>query len=475
MHIVQIGSEIAPFAKVGGLGDVMMGLSIALSEQGHDVDIFVPKYDCFVGVKKWSPFKKSVPSFFKGTWHTNHLYKTALTDSLDITAFESTSPENFFNRGVIYGCPDDVDRFLYFSRASLDYLMAHKKVPDILHIHDWQAAVIAVLIREPEFRDHFKKTKVLLTIHNMEYQGWCSDHNLDAIGMKGPYDQLKTPFSKDINLLKGGILSADAVTTVSATYAQEVLTKEGGKGLEGAIAEIGDRFSGIVNGLDYDYWNPETDPFLTSHYSMKSLSGKAKMKKKVQEELGLETASGQPLLATVCRLVPQKGVALIRYALEKAEQFGVQCVVLGTAPDPKIHAEFLELQKKYEASRHVRIVLKNEEAFAHRLYAAADLFFVPSIFEPCGLTQMIALRYGALPVVRKTGGLADTVFDLKNGFVFETADFGGVDYALIRAVELYTKNQAAFHHLQKCGMQMDYSWKRPSDLYLALYKHILLS
>jgi len=483
MHIVQIGAEVAPYAKVGGLADVMMGLSIALQEKGHEVDIFIPKYDCIVGVKKWTLFKKDAPSFFHGQWHANHLYKAPLTDTLDITAFESTYVADFFNRGAIYGFPDDVDRFLYFSRACLDYLMAQKKVPDIIHIHDWQAAAIAFMIREPEFREHFKKTKVILTIHNMAYQGWCSDHNLDAVGMKGPYTELKLPFSKDVNLLKGGIVFADAVTTVSTTYAREVLTEVGGKGLEKTLQEQGLKFTGVVNGLDYAYWNPAHDTFLAHPYSVQHLAGKKKMKQAVQEELGLDTAVDLPLLSTICRLVPQKGVELIRYALEQAENFGMQCVVLGSAPDPKIAAEFVALQKKFQMSKNVRVVLKNEEAFAHRLYAASDLFFVPSIFEPCGLTQMIALRYGAVPVVRKTGGLADTVFDVEysnrpvektNGFVFDTADIGGVDFAVGRAVRLYKENPSLFHALQKQGMQMDNSWNKPADVYLALYNQLLL-
>jgi starch synthase len=461
----------------------MMGLSRELQQKGHTVDIYIPKYDCLVGVKEWTLVKKDSPSFYQGKWHANHIYKTPLNGDLEVTAFESCHERRFFERGAIYGFPDDVDRFLYFSRACLDSLMAQKKVPDILHIHDWEVAAIAFLIREPEFREHFKKTKVILTIHNMEYQGWCADHNLDAIGMKGPYDKLKMPFSKDVNLLKGGIMSADAVTTVSETYAKEVMTSVGGKGLDGVLRENRAKFSGIVNGLDYTYWNPAKDRFLDDHYSVGHMAHKLTMKKRIQEELKLDRGSKRPLLATICRLVPQKGVDLIGYAVEKADDLGIQCVVLGSTSDPKIEADFRALQNKYATSQNVRILLKNEETLAHRLYAASDLFFVPSIFEPCGLTQMIALRYGAPPIVRKTGGLADTVFDVEyskrpfeetNGFVFDFADKGGVDFAVKRAVSMYTNDPTAFHKLQRQGMEMDYSWNKPADLYLELYKKLLL-
>jgi len=475
MYIVQIGSEVAPYAKVGGLGDVVLGLSRKLHQEGHDVDVIIPKYDCLKGIEKMTLYKDGVQSLFQDAWHDNSIYHAPLNEEMSLTLLEAHHARRFFERGAIYGFPDDVDRFLYFSRACLDFLANEKKIPDIIHIHDWMCAPIAFLIRQEPFLKKFAKTRVVLSIHNMEYQGWAYPHLMQAVGYTGPLEPLKMPFSQDVNCLKGGIVFADAVTTVSPTYAKEVMTEEGGKGLQEVMKAHSAKFSGILNGIDSTYWNPENDRYLKYHFSSQHFAGKTKNKHFLQEQLGLERQDHHPLLATICRLVPQKGVHLIKEAVLRANDWGVQCVILGSTHEPKIQEEFTKLAEKFATDKNIRIILKNDERLAHEIYAAADLFLVPSIFEPCGLTQMIAMSYGAVPIVRKTGGLADTVFDGVNGFSFIPPEVRELEATVRRAVGLYKKDKNAWHQLMQAGMLADWSWKESCGDFLALYKKILLS
>jgi starch synthase len=481
MYIVQIASEIAPAAKVGGLADVMMGLSRELKWKGNKVDILLPKYGCLLenhlSLKK---SKNSFLSYFEGGWHENNLWTSPLAHDLMLTFIDPKHPKNFFNRSKIYGFADDIERFLYFSRACLDYLKGLKQVPDIIHLHDWESAPIAFLIRDKEFQNHFKKTKVVLTIHNMEYQGHTSEDALRLIGYNGPLDHIREG-EGGANLLKGGMYAADAIVTVSPSYAKEVLTQEGAKGLLEPLLENKHKFSGILNGLDYTYWNPEVDGFLEHHFSYSSLPGKVANKEAVRRQLGLSEKSA-PLIVSITRLVPQKGLELLKYTLKRVQEIGAQFILLGTTYDPDTEQQFSSLEKLYQHHPDVRISLQSEEGLAHQLYAASDMFIVPSIFEPCGLTQMIAMRYGSVPIVRLTGGLADTVYDVDhpekseeetNGFTFVHPDSGGVDFALRRAVNLFNSDKKRWKCLQKRGMCIDFSWNKPAEQYLALYRHLV--
>lgn len=483
MYIVQAASEVAPMAKVGGLSDVLLGLSRELKTQGHTVDIVVPRYDCLdTSEVHLEPQNRQFKSFFQGSWHDNSLWKAHLTPDFAITFLESHNPSLFFERGCIYGCLDDIDRFMYFSRAVLDWLSESDKTPDIIHIHDWMTAPIALLIQQEPFKKRFEKTRTILTIHNFAYQGKCSVSDLDRVGLPGAWyeapSRMQDDFTHDLNLLKGGIVFSDYVTTVSNTYAKEVLTPEGSMGLYLTLQKHHDKFAGILNGLDYTYWNPESDPYIPFTSSNDATLFKERNKKAVLELLGLTYDPAKPLVVVISRLVQQKGVELIRHAVSNAHKKGMQMVVLGTAPDPAVNSEFTMLSQKYENDLDVRVLLEQEEKLAHKLYAAADIFLVPSIFEPCGLTQLIALRYGAIPVVRKTGGLADTVFDVDfsdlafektNGFSFEHADAQGLDSALDRALSLCKNNKERWKALVKQAMQCDYSWKSSAGLYVKLY------
>ena len=480
MYIVQIGSELAPVAKVGGLADVMMGLSRELKWKGNEVAIFLPKYGCLE--QKGLTFQKEpihFQSYFDGMKWDNLAHKAQLGPDLAITFIDPHHPANFFGRDQIYGFSDDAERFLYFSRACLDFLAKSAKKPDIIHIHDWETAPIALLLKEKEFQKIFPHTKCVLTIHNMEYQGHVEPQKLDLIGYKSPKEPL---MQGDVaNLLKGGITFADAVVTVSPTYAQEVLTEIGSCGLAETLKARNHNFCGILNGLDYTYWNPEIDPLIDCHFSKDSLENKRVNKEAMLSGLGFSKKQDFPFIASISRLVPQKGIELLKYAAQQAKELNFYYVILGTTYDPQTQNEFLELQKEYSAGNNVRIILKSSEPFAHKLYAASDMFLVPSMFEPCGLTQIIALKYGSVPIVRKTGGLADTVFDIEysgrpfeqtNGFSFDFPDTEGVDFVLKRALSLYNSDKKRWNMLIKQGMAEDHSWNKPADQYLAIYSRI---
>lgn len=478
MYIVQIASEIAPIAKVGGLADVMMGLSRELILQGHKVDIIIPKYDCLqTKYLQFTPVQTS-QSYFKGSLHENTIWSSPLNGDLQVTFIEPHHPLRFFERGQIYGFPDDIDRFLYFSRACLEYLAGLKETPDIIQIHDWETAAIALLMQDTRFKERFPKTKIVFTIHNLEYQGRCSAFNLDDIGFQGAKEKLQHPRSADLNLMKGGIVFADSVVTVSPTYAKEVMTEEGSSGLYEALLQNKAKFCGILNGLDYKYWNPATDRFCAFAYSAQDIKPKWQNKWHLFDELGMKRSDEKPLIASICRLVPQKGVHLLKYALTHAEENGAQFILLGTAHDPELIKEFNALEEQYRFHPDIRIVLKNEEALAHRVYAASDMFVVPSIFEPCGLTQMIALRYGSVPIVRRTGGLADTVVDVDtskksfketNGFIFDAPNSEEMMAALMRAHLMWKEKKKEWQELVLQGMHWDYSWGKPTEMYMKIY------
>ena len=489
MYIVQIASEMAPVAKVGGLADVMMGLNRELKLKGHKVEILLPKYDCLEAKNvKMECRQRGVRSFFQEDWHENTIWHATINNDQSLNFFESHHPSQFFNRGSIYGCHDDIDRFLYFSRAALDWLLLQSETPDIIHIHDWETAAIAFLIRQPPFKKRFQKTRTVLTIHNIAYQGQCSVEDLNKIGLSGAWfdapGRLLEDFGANLNLLKGGIVFADYTTTVSPTYAKEVLSPEGGKGLQLALKENQNKFSGILNGIDYSYWNPEKDSLIYYPYSSSNLSGKIANAASLRDELKLAQTSEKPLVVAITRLVQQKGVELIKHVILQSHNKGMQCIILGTTPDPAIHYEFVDLAQRYAQDPDVRILLAQEEDLAHKLYAASDMFLMPSLFEPCGLGQLIALRYGSIPIVRKTGGLMDTVFDVdysdkpfeeRNGFSFDYPDIMGIDSALDRAIALWKKDKDLWKKLMVQAMKHDFSWNSSSALYIDVYKKILKS
>ena len=328
MHIVHIASELAPLAKVGGLADVLLGLCRDLSWKGHDVDIIIPKYDCMDSneIRDFAVDTHSLTSFYNGQWHTNTVW-IGWVENLKVYFIEPHHPRLFFNRGCFYGCDDDIERYLYFSRAALEFLLKRGIHPDIIHIHDWQTATIAPLYYEIFRGLGLVKPKIILTIHNIEYQGKCIPLNLDWIGLPGAKllhpDKLQDPYySHSINLLKGGIVYSNFITTVSPNYAWEVKTREGGRGLEHTLIRHQDKFVGILNGIDYAYWNPEIDRYLPAHFSSReeplnkkdrnTLDKKAFIKKVLRDRLFLAEAH-RPIVGCIARLVPQKGIGMIKH------------------------------------------------------------------------------------------------------------------------------------------------------------------
>lgn len=496
MHIIHIASELAPLAKVGGLADVLLGLSRELSWKGHDVDIIIPRYDCLDSneIRDLSIVQHELMSFYEGEWHKNIVW-TGWVENLRVYFIEPHHHRYFFNRGCFYGCEDDTERFLYFSRAAMEFIFKQHLKPDIIHIHDWQTAIIPLLYKEM-YRDlGFGETKFVFTIHNFEYQGKCASHNLDQIGLKGSEflteETLLDPLYPNlINLLKGGFVYSDFITTVSPTYAKEVFEPQGGRGLQSTVARFKDKFSGILNGVDYSYWNPEIDRYLPTHFSSRELPANKKdrntldrkgyIKRLLREKLML-SEDHRPIVGSVTRLVPQKGVDLIKdtmfYTLKKGGQF----VMLGSTTITEILNEFQNIKHEFIEHPHVHLTLHHQEELAHLIFAASDMFVVPSIFEPCGLTQLIALKYGSIPIVRRTGGLADTIFDVDhsgrpfeetNGYTFDNPDPKSLQLTLDRAFDCWFNNPEKWRKLMINGMNIDFSWNKSSDEYLKIYQSL---
>jgi len=487
MHIIHIASELAPIAKVGGLADVVFGLARETQKKGHTVEVLIPKYDCL----DYSALQNLKPEFrelwsFDGPYRYHNTVWSAEVQGLRVLLLEPHHPGYYFSRGSIYGFPDDVDRFIYFSRACLEYLFKSGKSPDVIHIHDWAASLVAPLYKEMYIPLGFHTKKVVLTIHNLQHQGKCSPQNLTRAGLRGedyltPV-KMQDPFlPANLNLLKGGIEYADSITTVSPTYEKEIKTVEGGCGLNTLLLKHQNKLQGILNGIDFDYWNPETDPLLPAPYNHKTFQkGKQASKAELRKKFGLKESKG-PLICVISRLVPQKGPELMLYGLKKILEKDGQFALLGTPSSPELEDLFKTVQKDLAKNKNVLIHLHYDESLAHLIYAAADMILIPSMFEPCGLSQMIALRYGCVPIVRHTGGLADSIFDVdtskkpeneRNGYAFDFPDPSGVDWALDRALKCYKEDASRWAKIIQQGMQCDYSWSRSADAYLEAYKKI---
>lgn len=497
MHIVHIASELAPLAKVGGLADVLLGLCRELSWKGHDVDIIIPKYDCMDSsqIRDMTIEMQDLPSFFQGEWHHGTIWM-GWVENLKVYFVEPHHPRHFFHRGCFYGCEDDIDRFLYFCRTSLEFLYKKSIQPDIIHLHDWETAAIAPLYYDLYQKLGYNKPKLIMTIHNLEYQGRCIPPDLEKIGLPGtsyltPEKMQDNQYPLLINLLKGGIVYSNFITTVSPNYAKEALTPEGGRGLEKTLISYQSKFTGVLNGIDYSYWNPEIDRFLPAHFSERempankkdrnTLDQKAFIKKVMRERLML-AEEHRPIIGCIARLVPQKGIELIKHALLRIPEKNGQFVLLGTSPIPEINNEFHNLKHRFADHPHVSLILHHQEELAHLIYAGSDMFIVPSLFEPCGLTQMIALKYGTIPIVRRTGGLADTIvdvdnlekpFDATNGYTFDDPSPQGLDSAMDRAIQCWFENPDRWRRLVINGMKIDFSWNHASNQYLEIYKKIL--
>lgn len=474
MKIVHIASELAPFAKIGGLGDVLHGLCRALLAKKHQVEVILPKYDVLnlEHVKDLEIIDNRFDVPFGNGSFENTVWR-CIVDSIPVILIEPHHPLSLFNRETIYGCQDDPFRFAYFSCAALEFLVKTSRSPDIIHAHDWHTALAAPLIKS-NYQAKGLHSPCLFTIHNLAYQGHCGKDVVEETGLKKEIIEKLQDSPHCYNLLKGGILFADHVTTVSPNYAREILETPLGGALTPLLQRRKHAFSGILNGIDFDYWNPKTDRFLPSRYSSKDvIEGKARLKTYLQEHLSL-TNEHAPLVCAITRLVPQKGPDLIKAGLLRTLENGGQFVLLGSAHDEKTQTAFYNLKRAFAGSRHVHLELNYNEELAHLIFAASDLFLMPSLFEPCGLTQLIAMRYGTVPLVRKTGGLSDTVFEEQNGFLFEPPTEEAIGQTVDRALAVWQK-PGAWKRLIEKGISGDYSWEKPSEAYLTLYKSLLHS
>ncbi len=486
MRIVHIAAEFAPIAKAGGLGEVIVGLARELGRAGEEVQIIIPKYD-FIDTSKLPNIRLETPDF-KCLGCTNAMW-TATVEGCHIHMLEARHPAGYFHRGKIYGFEDDISRFIYFSRAALEYLRIKKTAVDILHLHDWHSSLCAPLVKE--FFKDLKVKGIVLSLHNTEYQGKCATADLDAIGLRGSEYLTKEKlqdnnpkYPQTINLLKGGIVYSDAVVPVSPTYAEEILTPEYGFNLDPTLRKYKSKITGILNGIDQTLWNPSHDSHLAAQYGIESVQkGKQANKEALIKKFKLD-GSKRPWIGAVTRIVPQKGPELLEEALKKAIKLGGNFILLGSSPMPKIQDHFKKLKEQYQNESQVFLQYEYNEALAHLIYAALDLVVVPSHFEPCGLTQIIGMRYGAVPIVRATGGLKDTVFDCenpkipvekRNGFTFKEPTKESLDATLERAFQLFKKEPATFQSLIRRGMESDFSWKKPAQDYLKVYRKLLAS
>jgi len=485
MRIVHITSEISPIAKVGGLADVVFGLSKELVSMGHDVTVILPKYDLLLLQELQDLHaEKELLTCSEGPFQFNNTIWKAKLYGINLVLIEPAHTRAYFNRKTIYGCTDDTDRFLYFCRVACDYLLKEKKPIAVVHLHDWMTAAVALLYKTVYKQLGLSISTLLFTIHNLAYQGLAAQFNLTRIGLDEEiFPELEDPNHVGLmNLMKGAILYADQITTVSPNYAKEILTPEGGCGLDPFLLERLSKLHGILNGIDHLFWDPATDPHLVARYQLSDgidaiRNAKEKNKIELQRRLKMRPTK-HPLVACISRLVPQKGCDLIQYAIDHSLEMNGQFVLLGSSSSKEIELSFERQKRRLEGNRDVAILLKHDETIAHLIFAAADLFIIPSLFEPCGLTQIIALRYGTIPIARATGGLLDTVFDLetsslpyeeRNGFIFEYPDQQGIDWGVNRAFALFNTSSKAWSELMLHAMQRNLSWGVAAREYLKLY------
>lgn len=475
MQIVFASAECAPFVKTGGLGDVAGSLPAALVRAGAEVIVMVPKYATIKDEYK-SQMEHFSDFYVSLGWRNEYCGLEKLEH--DGVTYMFIDNERYFARDYPYGFFDDGERFAFFSKAiteSLQHLPAGFEC-DILHCNDWQTALAPVFLREfYQGLPLYERVKTVFSIHNVAFQGQFSDTVMeDILGVAhipAAASQLRCD-ACSINYMLGALRYADAITTVSPTYANEIQTPEFGEGLDGILRERSYALQGILNGIDVAGFDPATDKRIAANYTVEDRSGKAVCKAKLQEELGLEVRDDRPLMVMVTRLTRQKGLDLVMYALDRILAGGVQVAVLGTG-DRDYEDGLRYFQDKYPGTMAARIEF--DPALSQRMYAAADMFLMPSKFEPCGLSQIIAMRYGTLPIVRETGGLKDTVIPYNEftgeGTGFSFSNFNGDEMgdAVFRAARLFWDNREAWDQLVTQAMSQDFSWTRSADKYLDLY------
>ena len=477
MHIAFVASECVPFSKTGGLADVVGALPRALAAAGHEVSVYIPHYR-HTRISEERTVVQSITVPFDDRYRFCSILTGAGYPGV---RFFFVDYPPFFDREGLYGTasgdfPDNAERFALFSRAVLE---ASKilGVPDLFHCHDWQAALVPVLLKTQYFEDPaFRDTGIVFTIHNMGYQGLFPPEILPLLTL--PWDLFtiaKMEYFGNVNFLKGALVYSDMITTVSRKYSQEIQTTEFGFGLEGVLKDRAQNLTGILNGVDYEEWNPQTDKFIAAHYSAEDLSGKRECKQDLLASFGLGEASlDVPVIGIVSRLAAQKGFDLIGQIIDRVALEEVLITVLGSGD--KLYEEmFLRLARRMPEKVGVRVAYDN--ALAHKVEAGADIFLMPSRYEPSGLSQLYSLRYGTVPIARATGGLDDTIDPweqrTKKGTGFKFQEYSGE--ALLRvihqATQLY-RDQESWQRLMRNGMSKDFSWRVSAREYLRVYERV---
>ena len=472
MKVCFIAAEAAPFVKVGGLGDVIGSLPKALRELGVDARVILPLYSSID--RERFGLKYKAYQFVDLGWR--HSYCGIFETEVDGVPCYFVDNEQYFNRDSIYGQADDGERFAFFSKAALEILPALDFKPDVVNVNDWHTALSVIYLdvlksREAEF---YKDMKSVLSIHNIEFQGRFNPYEMgNLFGLENKYFDALI-YNGDVNLLKGAIQLADRVNTVSETYAREILDPYFSYGLDKILTVEQGKLRGILNGIDVDKFNPKTDPMIPVNYDLKTFEDKVQNKLAFQKEMDLEVNADIPLIGMVTRLTHQKGIDLILQASEEILKTGTQLVILGTGD-----AHYESALRSLEHYRHdrVRSILLFSNEMSAKIYAASDLFLMPSKTEPCGLSQLISMRYGTVPVVHRVGGLRDTVIPFTgvegNGFTFESFQAGDMMDAIYRAVTCFYQSPDEWKQIIKNNLQKDVSWEQSAKKYLDLYHEVV--
>jgi starch synthase len=485
MKVVYLSSEVVPFAKTGGLADIAGAIPKSIHELGVEIVVLMPLY----GIIKESqcPLTRTNTQFdvkIGDKLKSGCVYKGFLPDTQVPIYFLDN--EQYYGRKGLYNYPgttkdfeDNSERFIFFAQGALEVIEKLKLYPDIVHCNDWQTGLVPVYIKTKYAgTECFKNTKTVMTIHNIAYQGvfWHWDMNLTGLDW-GLFNWKQLEFYGKLNFLKGGIVFGDLITTVSKTYAKEIQTPEYGVGLDGVLLERADDLYGIINGIDYSIWNPETDKYIIANYGINTLNGKQICKRALQRKYNLPQRN-VPIIGMITRLTDQKGLDLITNKFQDLIKTDFQFVLLGTG-EQRYHELFQAYAKTFP--QKVAVKLTFDEQSAHEIEAGSDMFLMPSRFEPCGLNQLYSLKYGTIPIVRNTGGLADTITDVRscpasngkaNGFSFTEYNSDFLLATIIRAMGLF-KNKAQWTNLMKNGMTQDWSWERSAKEYIELYKMLV--
>lgn len=471
MKVVHICTEFAGIAKVGGLADVVHGLSKATAARGNKVNVILPYYS-FIDYPIDSGNTTTFSFTIQNKSYTIRVAKLSI-DSVEIRLIDCTNSKAFFDCSSPYALSYEkqLTNFLFFSRASIELVMREKE-PTILHLHDWQVAIIPFLLQSnfPEHRAFIKGT--VLTIHNLQYQGGCHRSYLEAVGIKlssqdTNLHDIRDP--KKYNLMRAGIAYSDQLTTVSPTYAKEIQTPAFSWWLEKDLSYYQAKLTGILNGVDPDIWNPLKDQYLSRNFSLQDtitdiLQAKHSNKRYLQKKLSLPL-SHAPLFTSITRLASQKAPHLILAGIQSALQRGAQYILIGNGNDETVNRSF----KEVASHPNCFIYLGYDEELAHLAYGACDALFIPSLFEPCGLTQLIAMRYGTLPIARRVGGLKDTVFDNTNGFCFEEPKKDVVDALFDRVINQFLNEPIKWERMMKNALHLDSTWDLSADRYIEIY------